>query len=338
MPHAGTGDARPVRCLMSDSVICLNLTVPENIGKKRLDLALAELLPEYSRTSIQRWIDKKQVTVDCKVVKRRHLLTGNENLSVQFSPTEPLSIDPEPIDLDVLWSDEQLIIINKPADLVVHPGAGNRQGTMMNGLLHHFPELAYLPRAGIVHRLDKNTTGLLVVARTEIARQSLVSQLTERTMKRIYQAVCEGVLIAGATIDKPIARHARDRLRMVISDHGKPAKSHVRIKQKFQSHTLVKIALETGRTHQIRVHLNSVGHPLVGDARYGCRTVLPEAATDELIQCLQGFKRQALHAGELSLTHPKTQEIKSWQIDPPEDFQGLVNLLHIDIRNRNPAV
>ena len=322
---------------MSDSEISLTLTVPEDIGKKRLDSTLAELLPEYSRTTIQSWIENRQVTVNGKVVKRKYLLTGNETLSVQFLPHEPLSIDPEPIDLDVQWFDEQLIVINKPAGLIVHPGAGNHQGTMMNGLLHHFPDLAYLPRAGIVHRLDKDTTGLLVVARTEKARQSLALQLAERTMKRIYQAVCEGVLIAGMTIDSPIARHPVDRLRMTISHQGKSAVSHVRINRKFRSHTLIEVALETGRTHQIRVHLNSVGHPLVGDTRYGCRTILPQAADEELIQYLREFQRQALHAGELSLIHPATREIQSWQVDPPEDFQKLVDLLSTDTRNRNSA-
>jgi len=320
---------------MPDSELCLTLTVPEDIGKKRLDSTLAELLPEYSRTTIQNWIENRQVTVNGKFVKRKYLLTGNESLSVQLSPHEPLSIDPEPIDLNVCWLDEQLIVINKPAGLIVHPGAGNHQGTMMNGLLHHFPELAYLPRAGIVHRLDKNTTGLMVVARTEKARQSLSSQLAERTVKRIYQAVCEGVLIAGMTIDKPIARHPRDRLRMAVSHQGKSAISHVRINRKFRSHTLIEVALETGRTHQIRVHLNSAGHPLVGDARYGCRTILPEAADEDLIQYLRGFQRQALHAGELSLVHPATRELQSWQADPPEDFQKLVVLLSIDTRNRS---
>ncbi len=321
---------------MSSSKVFLALTVPEDIGKKRLDSTLAELLPEYSRTTIQHWIENRQITVNGKVVKRKYLLTGKESLSVQFSPHETLSINPEPIDLDVQWSDEHLIVINKPAGLIVHPGAGNYQGTMMNGLLHHFPELAYLPRAGIVHRLDKNTTGLLVIARTEKARQSLASQLAERTVKRIYQAVCEGILIAGMTISKPIARHPRDRLRMTISHQGKSAISHVRINRKFRSHTLIEVALETGRTHQIRVHLNSVGHPLVGDTRYGCRTILPETADEYLIERLRGFQRQALHAGELSLVHPATQEVQSWQVDPPEDFQELVDLLSTDdTRNRN---
>ena len=322
---------------MSESKIFLALTVPADIGQKRLDSTLAKLLPEYSRTTIQNWIQNRQIAVNGKVVKRSYLLKGNENLSVQFSPHEPLAIAPEPIDLDVRWSDEQLIVINKPAGLTVHPGAGNHQGTVMNGLLHHFPELAYLPRAGIVHRLDKDTTGLLVVARTEKARQSLASQLAARTVKRIYQAVCEGVLIAGMTIDKPIARHPKDRLRMAISHQGKSAISHVRINRKFRSHTLIEVALETGRTHQIRVHLNSVGHPLVGDTRYGYRTILPEAADAELIQKLRGFQHQALHAAELSLIHPATLEIQSWQACPPEGFQKLVELLSADARNRNPA-
>lgn len=320
---------------MSNSKIFLTLTVPEDIGEERLDSTLAKLMPEYSRTTIQNWIKNRQITVNGKVVKRKYRLTGNEYLSVQFTPDQPLSIDPEPIDLNIHWSDEHLIIINKPSGLIVHPGAGNLQGTMMNGLLHLYPELAYLPRAGIVHRLDKNTTGLLVVARTEEARKSLVSQLAKSTMKRIYQAVCEGVLIAGMTINKPISRHPKDRLRMTISNEGKSAISHVRVNQKFRSHTLIEVALETGRTHQIRVHLNSIGHPLVGDNRYGCRTILPKAADGELIQYLRGFQRQALHAGELSLIHPKTNKDQSWQVNPPEDFQKLVDLLTADIQSQN---
>ena len=315
---------------MPDSEVCLKLTVPEDIGSKRLDATLAELLPEYSRTVIQSWIQNQQVAVNGKIVKRKHRLTGNESLSVKFSPNEPLSIAPEPIDLDVLWADKQLIVVNKPAGLIVHPGAGHHQGTLMNGLLHHFSDLAYLPRAGIVHRLDKDTTGLLVIARTEKARQSLTSQLAKRTMKRIYQAVCEGVMIAGMMIDKPIARHPRDRLRMVISNQGKPAKSHVKVKEKFRSHTLLEVALETGRTHQIRVHLHAAGYPLVGDARYGCRGILPPGADQELIHGLRNIGRQALHAGALSLIHPASGEVMSWQAEPTKDFQELVRLLRLD--------
>ncbi len=323
---------------MSNSEIFLTLTVPEDIGEQRLDSALAKLMPEYSRTTIQNWIENRQITVNGKVVKRKYRLTGNENLAVQFTSDDPISIDPQPIDLDIQWSDEQLIVINKPSGLVVHPGAGNIKGTMMNGLLHHFPELAYLPRAGIVHRLDKNTTGLLVVARTEEARQCLASQLAERSVKRIYQAVCEGVLISGMTIDKPIIRHPKDRLRMITSNEGKSAISEVRVNQKFRSHTLLEVALKTGRTHQIRVHLNSVGHPLVGDARYGCRTKLPKSADEQLIRYLRGFQRQALHASELSLIHPKTKMNQSWQIEPPQDFQKLVDLLAADAHKQNSKI
>lgn len=320
---------------MSDTDVNLYFTVPENTGGKRLDRMLSELLPDYSRTTIQNWIQNNQVSVDGKVVKRKHLLTGNECLAVQFALHEPISVDPEPIDLNVIWYDEHVIVLNKPAGLIVHPGAGNPSGTLMNGLLYHFSAQANLPRAGIVHRLDKNTTGLLAVARTEKARQSLTSQLANRTMKRVYQAVCEGVMIAGMSIDKPIARHAHDRLRMAISHQGKAAKSHVKTTRKFRSHTLIEVALETGRTHQIRVHLSSVGYPLVGDTRYGCRGIVPKGAGEKLRDCIRGFKHQALHASELSFNHPISGQVKSWQVEAAQDFQDLVELLQLDSDSDN---
>ncbi|MXZ80866.1 MAG: 23S rRNA pseudouridine(1911/1915/1917) synthase RluD [Gammaproteobacteria bacterium] len=317
---------------MSDTDFHVHLTVPDDAGGQRLDSTLAEMLPEYSRTTVQSWIQNGQVTVDGRAVKRKYPLSGNEVLSVRISPREPLAVEPEQIELDVLWADDQLIVLNKQAGLVVHPGAGNLRGTLLNGLLHHFPDLTHLPRGGIVHRLDKDTTGILVVSRTEHARQRLISQLADRTMRRVYQAVCEGVMIAGSVIDKPIGRHPHDRLRMSVTSRGKPAVTRLSVIEKFRAHSLVEASLETGRTHQIRVHMNSIGHPLVGDGRYGSRGRLPQRAPEQLVRCLREFDRQALHAGGLSLTHPETGRVQSWRAEPPEDFQKLVNRLRHDSR------
>ena len=317
---------------MSDPDILVE--IPLEAKGQRVDRTLADIFSEYTRSTIQGWIQAGFVRREGQPVKSKLKLSGGEMLVIQIPERNTLENQPENIRLDVVYQDDQIIVLNKPAGMVVHPGAGNTSGTLLNALLYHYPELAQLPRGGIVHRLDKDTTGLMVVSRTDYTRQHLILQLENRAMKRQYLAIAEGVMIAGETIDQPVGRHRHNRLRMAVSTTGKPATTHLQVLEKFKMHTLLQANLKTGRTHQIRVHLGWKNYPIVGDSLYGCRNKVPPAAADNLIKCLQGFKRQALHACKLSLTHPVTERTLSWECALPDDFQQLLNLLRNDMKDQ----
>lgn len=299
----------------------------------RLDQAIAQVFPDYSRSRLTAWLKEGKILVNGQAgVAPRTEVAGGERIELLATPAAQTEAQPEDIPLDVVYSDEHIIVINKPAGLVVHPGAGNMTGTLMNALLFHFPELRQLPRAGIVHRLDKDTSGLLVVARSPLAHKALVEQLAERDMHREYLAVAQGLLVAGGTVDAPIGRHPRERTRMAVTETGRKAVTHYRVAEKFRQHTLLRVQLETGRTHQIRVHMAHLKLPLVGDPDYGGRLRLPKGASPELIEMLRGFRRQALHAARLELTHPATGEVMAWEAPIPADMQALIDLLREDRR------
>ena len=303
------------------------LPVPEDLAGERLDRALARMFPEYSRTRLKDWLLDGFVTVNGSARRPRDVVAGGEVVRLQPQASPQVTSQPEPIELDVVYEDEALLVVNKPAGLVVHPGAGNLRGTLMNGLLHRVPGLADLPRAGIVHRLDKDTTGLLLIARTLGAHTALVRQMAAREISRHYLAVCVGVLTGGGTIDAPIARHPVDRLRMSVQDDGKPAVTHYRVIERYAAHTYISVRLESGRTHQIRVHLAWRRHPLVGDPVYGGRLSLPAGAGPHLRDVLRGFRRQALHAAKLEFRHPLTGKAVSLEAPLPMDFVQLLAAL-----------
>ncbi len=322
---------------MSESESHLFIQSTPQMEGERVDKALSKLLPEYTRNTVQQWIRQGLVRVDGESVKQKFRLSGEEALEIQVPCSPVTDCLPEPIDLEILDQDDQIMIINKPSGLVVHPGAGNLNGTLQNGLLHHNPELAKLPRAGIVHRLDKDTTGLMVVAKTEQARQHLIAQLDSRKMSRQYLAIVNGVMISGETINQPIGRRRQDRLRMSVTPQGKTAITHFRVKRKYRHHCLVQASLESGRTHQIRVHLSWRGFPIVGDRLYGQRTRLPTGASEPFKRCLQMFPRQALHAEKLTLIHPRNNVEASWQSALPEDMKTLMAQLENDNAENNPS-
>ena len=294
------------------------LTVPADCGGLRLDQALARLWPKHSRNRLQNWIREGRVSVGGKVVSEpKQKLWGGELLEVVEAPDENLlSSAPEAIALHIVHEDETLIVLDKPAGLVVHPGSGNWSGTLLNALLYHEPALEKVPRAGIVHRLDKDTTGLMVVAKTLEAQTDLVRQLQARTVKRYYQALVRGVLESGGTVDEPIGRHPTQRTKMAIVRTGKPARTHYRVVERFVDCTLVECALETGRTHQIRVHMTALGHPLVGDQVYGGGASRVPIGPE--------FPRQALHARRLGLIHPATGKPMLWKSNMPDDMAELI--------------
>jgi len=302
----------------------------DDVAGDRLDQALASVLPDLSRSQVQRWIDDGRVQLGGKIPSQRLRLQGREQITLEFAPVTHTESEAQPIPLEIVYRDEQILVINKPAGLVVHPGAGNPDQTLVNGLLHLDPSLAELPRAGIVHRLDKDTSGLLVVARTESVRLNLVDQLSERSVTREYLALVNGRLIAGGTVDAPIGRSAGDRRRMTVTPGGKPAITHYRVEERFRSHTLLRVSLETGRTHQIRVHLAHVRHPIVGDPVYGGRAYNPKGASTELLDALRQFHRQALHATRLGLDHPTTGERLEWERPMPGDMLHLVEVMRRD--------
>jgi 23S rRNA pseudouridine1911/1915/1917 synthase len=309
------------------------LSMPEELIGQRLDQALARLLPAYSRARLQQWIQEGRVTVNNQMTRAKDRVRGGEHIEVLVPDVPAGDWQAEDIPLVIVYEDDDLLVIDKPAGLVVHPGAGNPEGTLLNALLHHVPALRRLPRAGIVHRLDKETSGLLVVAKTEMARLDLIEQLKERSLSREYMALVQGIVIAGGTIDAPIGRHALTRTRMAVSGRGRPAVSHYRVERKFRAHTLLRVKLESGRTHQIRVHMAHLKHPLVGDPVYGGRALLPKGAAPDLIEVLHGFKRQALHATRLGLVHPTTRQSMVWDSAPPQDFRDLLEVLERDMRS-----
>jgi 23S rRNA pseudouridine1911/1915/1917 synthase len=280
--------------------------VPLTAAGRRFDQALAEMFPDYSRSRLSGWIKSGAVTLDGAQAPPRQLLRGGEQVLLQVELENEVSSTPEAIALDIVCEDEHLLVLNKPAGLVVHPGAGNPAGTLLNALLHHDPKLAELPRAGIVHRLDKETSGLMVVARTLPAYTALVDLLSRHEVERQYEAVVLGTMVAGGTVDAPIGRSMGDRLRQSVRDEedGKRAVTHYRLRERFRAHSLLQCQLETGRTHQIRVHMAHINHPLLGDPMYGGGLKLPKGASPELIAELRGFRRQALHAERLSFVHP----------------------------------
>ncbi len=305
----------------------LTETVPDELSGERFDRIAAELFDEFSRSRLQKWIDQGALQVDGQQMKRRDKLIAGARLTLSAELETETHWQPQPINLHVVHEDEALIVLNKPADLVVHPAAGNHDGTLLNGLLHAYPELAALPRGGIVHRLDKDTTGLMVVARSLSTHQSLVDQLQQRSVSRRYAAVVCGVPVAGETLKTAYGRHPVNRLKMAVLARGKEAITHYRVVEKFARHAMLSVQLETGRTHQIRVHLAHRKFPIVGDPLYGSRPVVPPGASEALKTMLQTFPRQALHAESLSLIHPLSGQVESWQADMPEDMRQLVKLL-----------
>jgi 23S rRNA pseudouridine1911/1915/1917 synthase len=315
---------------MSDFESHFFLQIPPEMAGVRLDKALAELLTAHSRGAIQQWIKQGSVLVNGEIAKQKLKLGGTEHVEISVPDSAPGNFTAQEIHIEIVYEDDHIMVINKPAGLVVHPGAGNHDGTLLNGLLFHNSDLSVLPRAGIVHRLDKDTTGLMVIAKTEQSRQHLIEQLSSREMHREYLALVNGIMISGEIIDQPIARHRRDRLRMAVTPSGKPAITRTRVLDKYRSHSLVQANLETGRTHQIRVHLSWRGYPIVGDTLYGNRYRPPPRASVELVASLQGFQRQALHAHKLSLIHPDSGEEKTWQQPVPEDMNDLIRLLRQD--------
>jgi 23S rRNA pseudouridine1911/1915/1917 synthase len=307
--------------------IQLSARVPQTDAGRRFDQVLADLFPEFSRSRLQQWVKAGEVLLDGRAVAARYKVIGGETVQIGAELRADNEVGAEDIPLDIRFEDEHLLILNKPAGLVVHPAAGNPQGTLQNALLHYDASLASLPRAGIVHRLDKDTSGLMVVARTLAAHKSLVEQLQARSVHREYLALVQGEVTAGGSIDAPIGRHPRDRLRMAVVTSGKPAVTHYRVVERFPAHTLLSVRLETGRTHQIRVHMAYIHHPLVGDPLYGGRPRLPRAASERLRAALTGFRRQALHARRLELRHPSSGQLLGWEADIPSDFAWLLTLL-----------
>ena len=298
-----------------------------------MDQALARMFPDYSRSRLKGWFLAGAITVDGGPKRPRDAVAGGETVTFEPRTESEVRAAPEPIRLDVVHEDDDLLVVNKGAGLVVHPGAGNPGGTLMNGLLHHAPQLEEVPRAGIIHRIDKETTGLLLVAKTLPAHTALVRQLAEREISRNYLAVCNGVLTGGGKIDQPVGRHPVDRKRMSVQQDGKPAVTHYTVLERFRAFTYISVKLETGRTHQIRVHFAWRRHALVGDPAYGGRLALPKGATEPLIETLRGFKRQALHATRLAFEHPGSGEVVEFEVPPPADFQGLLEAMREDAKH-----
>jgi 23S rRNA pseudouridine1911/1915/1917 synthase len=312
-------------------IIKLDATIPESLSGLRVDQALAQLFSEYSRGQLTKWIKAGDVLLNQQICRPKDAVrTGDQ---IEIAAQQVIHDDnwkAEPIALDIIYEDEEVLIINKAAGMVVHPGAGNQNGTMVNALLAHAPQLIHVPRAGIVHRIDKDTTGLLMVAKTLQAHHSLISQLQQRSVIREYQAIACGVFTAGGTVDEPIGRHHIDRKRMAVTQNGKIAVTHYRVEERFRAHTHLRCKLETGRTHQIRVHMAHIRHPLLGDPLYGGRFKIPKGMTESCLAALLNIRRQALHAGLLGFDHPATGEPVSWQIPLPADMQRLLEVLRED--------
>ena len=308
----------------------LQATVGADLAGTRLDQALASLFPDYSRSRLQTWTRAGRVSVNGEQWRPRDKVSMGDRLQLRAVAEDQVACVPQDIPLDIVFEDEHLLVVNKPAGLVVHPAAGNPDGTLQNGLLFHDPRLIELPRAGIVHRLDKDTTGLMVIGRSQAAYKRLVDAIAAREVKREYRALVIGSMPAGATIDEPIGRHPTQRTRMAVNPMGKPAVTHFRVLEHFRGHTLLKVILETGRTHQIRVHMAYLRHPVFGDQVYGGRLHLPAGASEGLKQVLRGFKRQALHAKRLQLLHPVSGRPMRFECAMPADMRAVVDALAAD--------
>jgi 23S rRNA pseudouridine1911/1915/1917 synthase len=304
--------------------------VPEASAGRRFDAVLAELFPEFSRSRLAAWVRSGDALLDGQTVRPRDPVRGGEEVRLQAVLEVQTAAEAEDIPLHVLYEDAEVIVIDKPAGLVVHPGAGNPGGTLVNALLHRDASLSALPRAGIVHRLDKDTSGAMVVARTLPAHTSLVAQLSAREVHRQYLAVVVGALVSGGTADAAIDRHPRDRIRMAVREDGRDAVTHYRLRERFRAHTALECRLETGRTHQIRVHMAHLKHPILGDPLYGGALKLPKGASEELVATLRGFRRQALHAETLEFRHPATGEPVRCSAEVPADMQALLRMLRED--------
>lgn len=307
--------------------LSLQVQLDESYLGLRIDQVAAMVWPDFSREKLKQWVKDGQLRVDGNIVKPKYRCEGTEQLTLDAELAIQTDCQPEAIALNIVYEDDDILVINKPVGLVVHPGAGNSSGTLVNALLHHHPKSKELARAGLVHRIDKDTSGLLVVAKTLEAQFHLSKQLAQKSVYRIYDAVVYGQIIAGSTIDQPIKRHPIDRIKMAVQAGGKEAVTHFNVKQRFKNFTRVQAQLETGRTHQIRVHFSHIGHALVGDPVYAGRVRLPAGAAPELVETLQQFKRQALHAAKLGLIHPRTGEQLMFDAPWPEDFSQLVATL-----------
>ena len=309
----------------------LNIVIPDRLIGQRIDSALAVMLPDYSRSKITAWVRSGKALLNDKSFKAKDKILGGEIVSLTIEKAKSNAWLGEDIAIDVVYEDEDIIVVNKPVGLVTHPGAGNWTGTLANALLHYDSSLATLDRAGIVHRLDKNTSGLMVVARSELAQKNLVEQLQTHAVSREYSAIVYGHMISGGTVDAPIGRDPKDRIRQAVVEEGegKNAITHYRVIDRFKNHTHVKCILETGRTHQIRVHMSYIEHPLIADSMYGGKIRFPKKANEKLKEALKAFNRQALHAKKLTLSHPITGEQMSWKAPLPNDMQDLLAVLSL---------
>ncbi len=305
--------------------------IPFEHAGLRVDKVAALLFEGFSRAELSRWIDQGELTVDGHVVKPKLKVFGGELLVLNATRNQrELWQEPQSMRLDILYEDEEILLLNKAPGLVVHPGAGNPAGTLVNGLLAHRPGLSHVPRAGVVHRLDKDTSGIMVVAGTTQSYQALVTAIAQREVERRYIGVCEGVMVAGQDVERPVGRDPRMRTRQAVRDDGKPALTMIRVRERFRAHSLIDAKLGSGRTHQIRVHMQSIGYPLVGDGLYGWRRKLPRGADAATVSVIQGFSRQALHAAKLQFAHPGTSKIVNYSAPVPEDMSYLIDALHDD--------
>ena len=305
----------------------LHIIIPKRMIDQRIDMALSEMLPDYSRSKVTAWIKSGDALINNKKFKPKDKVSGNEMVLLTITQKDNNYWLPEKIDLNIVYEDDHIIVINKPFGIVTHPGAGNWSGTLANALLHHDSSLSNLDRSGIVHRLDKNTSGLMVVSKNLKSQKFLVEQLQNHLVEREYSAIVYGHMISGGSINEPIGRDSKDRVKQTISVHGKEAISHYRVIDRFKSHTHLKVVLETGRTHQIRVHLSHIGHPLIGDPMYGGRVRFPKKANTNLKHTLSHFDRHALHSKKLTLDHPATGESMTWKANLPDDMQALLSSL-----------
>jgi len=305
----------------------MKIIIPDRLIGSRLDAAISEMLPELSRNKITSWIKSGEILIGSNPFKAKEKVLGGEIIKMNVSPEENTNWIAEDIKLDIIFEDDEIIILNKPSGLVTHPGAGNTHGTLANGILFARPELSQLDRAGIVHRLDKDTSGLMVVAKSEHAKLSLIKQLESHSVSREYSAIVYGSMVTGGMVDEPIGRDSANRQKQAVTKGGKPAITHYRVIEKFKNFTLIKAILETGRTHQIRVHMSHIGHPLLGDFTYGGKVKFPKRAKEELKVAIKEFSRQALHAKKLSIIHPADNKELSWKSKLPEDINAMINIL-----------